>query len=183
MDNETAKILILEKLFDELVPKIASYNILFQEGVDCYTWFPNFHYLNERIRESGAEEIRIQVSINAFGKFESAHLIKTNHHEAPQHRRMRMLARAAVGGVVEEIPAPDVVEKKFFKKEEAIKTISKDINLSFLIKIGMCAKREIDAYEDRENALIGSLKEVLGFNPDVDILNLETRRILTEIIK
>lgn len=186
MDNETAKILILEKLFNELVPKIASYYLLFkEEDIDSFVWYPNYFYLEERLRESNPIVFGIKVTIDKFGQIEEINLTKTNHHEHPHQRRYRMLARAAVGGAVpvEPIPEPEVVEKKFSTKEEAIKTISKDVSLLFLTKVGMCAKKEINAYEDKNNAMIGSLKEILDLSPDINILNLETRRILTEIIK
>ena len=66
MDSETVKRLILEKLFNEFIPKLIGYYRLLSPEKD--QWNPNFFLLKENIRlNTDGYEIYFYVAINKDG--------------------------------------------------------------------------------------------------------------------
>lgn len=172
MDNETIKELILEKIFDELAPKI----------IGCYKfisyerdfWCPNVFYLKKCFQEPvDGIQIFLTISIDEKGNFKNCSLQKTR-------QRLNVLNR-----VVDDLNniEHEYLNVIFDNKKTAIKEICKLLGIQEVIKIGICAIKEIESHEDCENISIGSIKKILGFNIDTDLRNLETRKILTEFIR
>jgi len=179
MDNETVKILILEKLFNVLMPKISSYrNILYTDSVVC--WSPNLYYIEEIHRGTEEEYIEnIQINFNENNCVETITYTKTfNNQHYDYARAMRL---AGMGrGIDVEYPIPQPITIIFNSVKIAIKEITKLTNIKFLTKITICALKEIEIMDDPNNFSIGAIKEILNIHPDLNLSDIETRKVLLE---
>lgn len=184
MDNSTAKKLILEKIFNVFAPKIIGYvNILHEEKKQ--TWRPNLFYIDSDLRQHDSD-VSIYIDITLFNNNKNNFKInftKTTHNNNHDRRRITHRMLELAGRPAEPEIAPIVIEFEFNDTKKAIKEICKHVDLSYLIKLGISAKKEIDSYENPNNMAIGSIKEILGINLDVDLFNLETRQVLLEFLK
>lgn len=171
MDSETIKKLILTKLFDELVPKLFNYwNIL---GISRSSWSPDIRQFGE----TSYRDIEINISVRENGDFINCHFQKKT--EDPNARRPRPFRREAIAVYVPEI----LLDVNFNKKETAIKEICKNVDVRYITLCGMAAISEIEIHDDIDKMSIGAIKKILGINMNVDLENLETRKVLLEIIK
>jgi hypothetical protein len=176
MDSDTAKELVLLKLLDEFVPKIVNCYSILSEEQDSYTWSPNFFLIEENQRMIDSDiTINIHITLNKFNCFEKINFRKTKYQH--NHHFRRIAAAAA------DIAPPEITEFELTNKEKSIKEICKHVDLKYLIKIGICAMNEISNHENPANFSIGSLKKILNIKSDIDITNLETRKLLLEFIK
>ena len=172
MDSNTIKESILEKIFNELAPKIIGYLRILDISRD--SWSPNFSMLEKEFQPPTHEYIiNFYVFMDKEGKFQSCTFIKRTDN---------------VGGYLSimlgEIPAPpQIINLNFQNKKLAIKEICENVDISCLIRIGMCAIKEIEYHESPECCSVGSVKKILGLNQNIDLANLETRKILTEFIR
>ncbi len=165
MDNEIIKILILEKLIDVLVPKIIGYYSILNK--DChYIWHPNNMYLEEHTRNNNRyRSVEISIHLNEKFIFKNLEYKHTNISTGMRRR--------------ENIPN-STLELKSNNKSQAIQEVCKVVDIYYLTYIGMCAINEIRYLENRDNLHIGSIKEILDIDIHIDIINLNTRRLLIE---
>ena len=174
MDNETVKELILEKLFNDLVPKLIGYYRIISPERDL--WTSNMWYLDKKaeLLQMGYDTY-LTISTDEKGDFKDCSLSRIqnlNLRNRPYHQDILMQYE----------PEQQLV-LNFDNKKTAIKEMCKIFDIQHLIKFGMCAIKEIEAHEDNSNISIGAIKTILGFKPDTDLINLETRKILTEFIR
>lgn len=182
MDCETVKILILRKILSVFVPKIFNYHTLLN-GPNTYSWQPNYYLLDEHQRPSEYSDISTTFIIerHSDGGELKIDFIKTIHHGGRNRPRGRFPFRR----LEEEIEEENRVENinfSFNKIESAIPTIIKHLDVRDLNRMGLAAMLEIDTHENPKNLSIGTIKTILGIHTDVDLLNLETRRVLLERI-
>jgi|ERR1035437_7056080 DNA-directed RNA polymerase subunit K/omega len=171
MDTETIKILILEKIINVFAPKITGYYIILNRGQDFYTWIPNFNYIEESFKDSNTLiDVNIYITMDKANNFVSVRFRKvtqTENYSAIRHTERQQ---------------PEIIEFIFKNTKTAIREISKLVNVAYLTKIGISAMNEIENFENPENLLIGSIKKILDINPNIDLLNLNTRKVLLEKI-
>ncbi len=179
MDSETIKKLMLEKIFDVFAPKIIGYNNLLN-NINNTTWTPTLYNLEEMYRNVDNDiQIRFSISLDESGKFQNCTFNKT----VQQRQGYRYGRRAMIADLmILELPN-DTINLEFIKKETAIREISKNVDVAFLIKLGISAMKEIESHEKPENMSIGAIKKILNISPDIDLSNLETRNILLEFVK
>jgi hypothetical protein len=183
MDCETIKLLILEKLFNVFVPKLFNYYSILDSKKNEYSWGPNFNLLAEPHRINYLNTIHFTILGNKTLEIFKIHFSKINNQQRVynQNRRMADLYvrhvydQPVVGNVIEEN-----IQLEFENKQIAIKEICKHVDLNYLIKVGMCAINEIKNHDSNDCMSIGAIKTILDINPEVNLYNLETRKILIE---
>ncbi len=172
MDSETVKRLILEKLFNEFIPKLIGYYRLLSPEKD--QWNPNFFLLKENIRlNTDGYEIYFYVAINKDGFFERCTVSKIRVRASLGHIMLEHLQRVE----------PETLDFNFDNKNTAINELCRILNNSYVLKLGMCALQEIENHEVPENCSVGAIKKILGLSPNMDLNNIETRKVLLEKIK
>ena len=172
MDNRTTKEFILRRVFFEFIPNIiGNYQILSPERD---SWYPNFYLLDEYQRPSS--NISISITLNENLKFLKCEMtIQENAHgELVAFRRL-------VGGV--EPPLPQTQTFLFENKNTVIKELCDILEIDFIIRLGTLAMLELNQQEDPSCFGVGTIKKILGLSPDVDLRNLETRKVLLEFSK
>lgn len=176
MDNETVKKLIVEKIFNVYAPKIIGYYRIMNNDI-VGVWNANLWLLKENQRESlDKHEYHLSISMDENENFVECFFTKQQRPELDYAQHFRRRA-------VEVVPPIPVLELRLKNKKSAILQISENIDIRYAIQIGMIAITEIENYENVDNFGIGSIKKILDISPDVDLTNLETRKILTEFIK
>lgn len=188
MDCETVKILMLKKILNVFVPKIFAYNTILN-GPNTYAWQPNFYFLSEHQRPSDYSGISINIVVNRHsdGSDLKIDFTKTIQREALQPLAARrggvfpFFAGAAAGNAEEENRI-ERINLSFNKIESAITAIIKHLDVKDITRIALCAMSEVHSHENPENMSVGTIKKILDIHTDVDLLNLETRRVLLERI-
>lgn len=195
MDSEEVKILILEKLFSDTIPKLISLtNFL---NYNRNNWYFN---AKERLENGSFEQyfdfnftideennfsnctVRIVVKpmnlirkaresgFSSMGDTEFAQLIA----EAEERNAQALIAK---------LTELKDIEINFTDKNLAIKTICEHLNLKTIMNLGLKATKDIDFLEDENNLSVGTLRKILGISKETDINNLETRKLLIEFSK
>lgn len=172
MDSETVKRLILEKLFNEFIPKLIGYYKLLSPEVNY--WRPSFFILQGNAGDLSQEEyeVNLNVTTNVDRTFERCTI----------YRRRKMSYQQIMLGEFNNVPE-NVLDLNFNNKNTAINELCKILDNSYVLKLGMCALQEIENHELPGNCSVGDIKKILGFNPNIDLNNLETRKVLLEKTK
>ncbi len=178
MDCETVKILILRKILNVFVPRIFNYHTLLN-GPNIYSWQPNFHYLDEHQRPCEYSDIKTTLTIqqHSDGSELKIDFSKTTLNEV---RNVPTRLRGRLPNDDEN--RPEIITFSFNKIDSAVSTIVKHLDVRDLNRIGLAAMAEISSHDNPNNMSVGTIKAILGIHADVDLLNLETRRVLLERI-
>lgn len=178
MDCETVKILVLRKILNVFVPKIFNY-ITILKGPDIYSWQPNYYYFKEHQRAYSQSDITFNLIVerHSDGSGLKINFIKTINNGVRNNPLRRI-------GIIpfEGENQTETITFSFNKIENAISTIIKHLTITDLNRIDLAALCEIESHDNPDNMSIGTIKEILGISSNVDLLNLETRRVLLERI-
>lgn len=72
------------------------------------------------------------------------------------------------------------IKKTFRDKQSAINFISKQIDIDSLITIGLNLLQALEQLENVNSKHIGAIKKILGLSSNVDLINIQSRKILLE---
>lgn len=181
MDKETIKILLLEKILDVFAPKIIGYYFFLNNEEKGISWIPSFSLLPDHLMNVYDNySIRIIVHNDlCTGKLNYS-FTKTIYGERRDFFRFNdPLTRHRHNN---DIIVNEVFEFESNNTKDIIKKIINHVDISYLTKIAANSMKEIEQYENEDNMSIGTIKKILGIHPNIDLQNLDTRKVLTEKI-
>jgi len=182
MDNEDIKILILEKLFNDTIPKIIISDRIFNPDKNDWSFFRN----DEDEGKNIITALAFSVSLDNSGNFKSCNIIKHQHvRMRHNNRRLALLAGAML---LNNDAEPLGVElenssEEFKDKNLAIKKLCKNMGLKFIMVLGQSATKELERINSADGMHVGTIKNILNLSENLDITNLETRKVLLEKLK
>ena len=182
MDAETIKILILEKLFNDIIPKIISSDKIFHSDRNNWSFFETNNDEGDNI----ITNLSISIFLDNLGNFESCN-INIHQRRRMRHNNRRLAMLAGLPQFYEENNDNELelinVNEEFNNKDLAIKKICEFMNLKSVIHLVQSAKKELDSINSTDGMHIGTIRNILNIPENLDITNLETRKVLLEKIK
>lgn len=182
MDAENIKILILEKLFNDIIPKIISSEKIFNPDRNDWSFFKT----NNDEGDNVITNFSISIFLDNLGNFESCSI---NIH---QQRRIRQnIRRLAMLGELPQFYEENNnneleltnSNEEFNNKDLAIKKICELMNLKSVIHLGQSEKKQLDIINSVDGMHLGTIRNILNIPENLDITNLETRKVLLEKLK
>ena len=146
MDSKEAKILVLEKIFYDILPEIHKHFLFFQEN------------------EKSEVNISVETWESGYGNVHT-----TIHSEMLCENVFSCIALYKSTTATEE----------YKTIEEAIKSISNLLKLEIILNLAKDSKKILSIAQENYSEL---LKEILGYSNNIDIFNLNTRKVLIEKI-
>jgi len=183
MDAENIKILILEKLFNDIIPKLISSEKIFNPDRNDWSFFKTNNDEGDNI----ITNFSISIFLDNLGNFESCS-INIHQQRRIRHNNNRRLAMIAGLPQFYEENNDNELElinsnEEFNNKDLAIKKISEFMNLKSVIYLGQSAKKELDVIDSVDGMHLGTIRSILNIPENLDITNLETRKVLLEKFK
>ena len=174
MDAETIKVLILEKLFNDTIPEIANLNKLFNPNQNNWTFSNN----NDAEGGNVITCLAFSIYLDNFGNFELCNVSILQYIRERGH--LAMLA-----GFQDNNNGVELINsnEEFNNKDLAIKKLCDNMNLQSIIQLGHSAKKELERINSADGMHIGTIRNILDIPKNLDITNLETRKVLLEKIK
>ena len=183
MDAETIKILILEKLFNDTIPKIISSDKIFHPDRNDWRFFKTN---NDEEVNNIITNFSISIFVDNLGNFESCGINIHQQRRMP-HNNRRLAMLAGLPQFYEENNDNELEltnsNEEFNNKDLAIKKLCDNMNLKYVIHLGQSAKKELDSINSVDGMHLGTIRNILDIPKNLDITNLETRKVLLEKIK
>jgi len=182
MDAENIKILILEKLFNDIVPKIISSEKIFNPDRNDWMFFKTNNDEGDNI----ITNFSISIFLDNIGNFE---LCEINIHQQRRirHNNRRLAMLAGLPQFYEENNDNELEltnsNEEFKNKNSAIKKLCDIMSLRATIDLGHSAMKELDRINSVDGMHIGTIRSILNIPQSLDITNLETRKVLLEKFK
>ena len=182
MDAETIKVLILEKLFNDIVPKIISSEKIFNPDRNDWMFFKTNNDEGDNI----ITNFSISIFVDNLGNFESCGINIHQQRRMP-HNNRRLAMLAGLPQFYEENNDNELEltnsNEQFNNKDLAIKKICEFMNLKSVIHLGQSAKKQLDIINSVDGMHLGTIRNILNIPEGLDIANLETRKVLLEKFK
>lgn len=179
MDAEEIKILILEKIFNDTIPKIIISNKIFKPDNNNWTFFKN----DEEEGLNVITDFWISIFLDDFGNIESCNINITQQRRIRQNiQRFIMLAEIpnVVNNIGDEGLELIISNEEFKNKNLAIKKLCENMNLKSVINLGQTVTKQLELINSIDGMHVGTIKHILNIPENLDITNLETRKVLLE---